>query len=54
MVVLLMVQWMLLNKRIKNVANPTADQDAVTKHYLENTWLSPTDKTAVNTVNTHL
>ena len=30
--------------RIKNVANPTADQDAVTKHYLENTWLSATDK----------
>jgi len=36
--------------RIKNVANPTADQDAVTKHYLENTWLSTTDKTNLTTV----
>jgi hypothetical protein len=36
--------------RIKNVANPTADQDAVTKYYLENTWLSTTDKTNLTTV----
>ena len=36
--------------RIKNVANPTADQDAVTKHYLENTWLSTTDKANLTTV----
>ena len=36
--------------RIKNVANPTADQDAVTKHYLENTWLSTTDKAILTTV----
>ena len=36
--------------RIKNVANPTADQDAVTKHYLENTWLSTSDKTNLTTV----
>ena len=38
------------NKRIINVANPTDAQDAVTKHYLENTWLSPTDKSNINTV----
>ncbi len=38
------------NTRIKNVANPTSDQDSVTKHYLENTWLSTSDKTNVNTV----
>ena len=36
--------------RIKNVANPTADQDAVTKHYLENTWLSTSDKANLTTV----
>ena len=36
--------------RIKNVANPTADQDAVTKHYLENTWLSTTDKANITTL----
>ena len=40
-------QWNGQNKRINNVANPTAAQDAVTKHYLENTWLSPTDKANV-------
>ena len=38
------------NKRIINVANPTDAQDAVTKHYLENTWLSPTDKSNINLV----
>ena len=38
------------NKVIKNVANPVNPQDAVTKHYLENTWLSPTDKTNLTTV----
>ena len=30
--------WDADNKRIINVANPTGDQDAATKHYLENTW----------------
>ena len=35
------------NKRIINVANPTDAQDAVTKHYLENTWLSPSDKASI-------
>ena len=33
------------NLRITNVLNPTSNQDAATKHYLENTWLSTTDKT---------
>ena len=36
--------------RIKNVANPISDQDAVTRHYLENTWLSTTDKTNLTAV----
>ena len=39
-----------LNKRIINVADPTAGQDAVTKNYLENVWLSPTDKADINTL----
>ena len=38
------------NRRIINVANPVNNQDAVTKHYLENTWLSPSDKTNINTL----
>lgn len=40
--------------RIKNVANPTADQDAATKHYLENTWLTTANKTALTTVNDNI
>ena len=44
------LQWNAQSKRIKSVANPTADQDAVTKHYLENTWLSTSDKANVTTV----
>ena len=42
--------WDATSKRIINVANPTSDQDAVTKHFLENTWLSTTDKTNLTTV----
>jgi hypothetical protein len=47
-------QYDVGNKRLKNVANPTSAQDAVTKNYLENTWLSSSDKTAITTVNTNL
>ena len=43
-------QWNAGSKRITNVANPTSDQDAATKHYLENTWLSTADKTALTAV----
>jgi len=42
------------NKRIINVANPTGNQDAVTKYYLENTWLSSANKTALTTVNSNI
>ncbi len=42
------------NKRIINVANPVDNQDAVTKHYLENTWLSSANKTALTTVNANI
>lgn len=36
--------------RITNVADPTGTQDAVTKNYLENTWLSTADKTNISTL----
>ena len=47
-------QWDANSKRITNVANPTSNQDAVTKHYLENTWLSASDKSAINAVNSNI
>jgi len=40
------------NERITNVANPTAAQDVATKNYLESTWLSASDKTQLNALNT--
>ncbi|MBC8435855.1 MAG: hypothetical protein H8D84_02595, partial [Proteobacteria bacterium] len=43
-------QWDAQSKRIKSVADPTAAQDAVTKNYLENTWLSTSDKANLTTV----
>ncbi len=43
-------KWNAQNKTIKNVANPVDPQDVATKDYLENTWLSPTDKTNLTTV----
>ena len=43
-------QWDATNKRLKNVADPTANQDAVTKNYLENTWLSSADKANITTL----
>lgn len=47
-------KWDMQNKVVKNVADPTAAQDAATKNYLENTWLSPADKTVINNVNSNL
>ena len=38
-------QWDAQNKKLTNVADPTAAQHAATKNYLENTWLSASDKT---------
>ena len=43
-------KWDAQNKTIKNVANPVNPQDVATKDYLENTWLSPTDKANLTTV----
>jgi hypothetical protein len=47
-------QWDALNKRITNVADPTSAQDVATKNYLENTWLSATDKATLNNVNSNI
>ena len=43
-----------LSKRIINVANPVDNNDAVNKTYLENTWLSSANKTALTTVNSNI
>jgi hypothetical protein len=45
-------KWDAESKVIKNVANPTNAQDAATKDYLENTWLTPADKAQLNSLNT--
>ena len=42
------------SKVIKNVANPVNTNDAVNKTYLENTWLSSANKTALTTVNSNI
>ena len=42
------------SKVIKNLANPVNNNDAVNKTYLENTWLSTADKTALSTVNSNI
>ena len=47
-------QWDAQSKRLKNVANPTSNQDVATKHYLENTWLSTTDKATLTNVNSNI
>ena len=47
-------QFDALNKRITNVADPTSAQDAATKNYLENTWLSSADKAALTSVNANI
>ena len=42
------------SKVIKDVANPVNNNDAVNKTYLENTWLSSANKTALTTVNANI
>ena len=43
-------QWDANSKRIKSVADPTAAQDAVTKNYLENTYLTTATIANINTL----
>ena len=43
-------QWNAGSKRITNVADPTAAQDAATKNYLESTWLSAADKASLTAI----
>ena len=42
------------SKVIKNVANPVDNNDAVNKTYLENTWLSSANKTALTSLQTNI
>ena len=42
------------NLKISNVADPTSAQDVATKNYIENTWLSSANKTALTTVNANI
>ena len=42
------------SKIIKNVLNPVNAQDAVTKNYLENTWLSTADKATLTNLNSNI
>ena len=47
-------QWDAQSKRLKNVADPTGAQDVATKNYIENTWLTSADKTALTTVKNNI
>jgi len=42
--------WGADSKKIRSMADPVDAQDAVTKNYLETTWLSPSDKTNLTAV----
>ena len=46
--------WDAQSKRIKNVADPTGNQDVATKYYIENTWLSASDKATISSVNSNI
>ena len=47
-------QWDAQSKRLKNVADPTGAQDVATKNYIESTWLTSADKTALTTVKNNI
>ncbi len=47
-------QWDGQSKRLTTIADPTSAQDVATKNYIENTWLSASDKTTLNNVNSNI
>ena len=47
-------QWDGQSKRLTAIADPTSAQDVATKNYIENTWLSASDKTTLNNVNSNI
>jgi hypothetical protein len=47
-------QWDGTSKRLTNIADPTSAQDVATKNYLENTFLTSANKTALTTVNANI
>ena len=47
-------QWDGTSKRLTNISDPTSAQDVATKNYIENTWLSASDKTTLNNVNSNI
>jgi hypothetical protein len=47
-------QYDATNKRITNVADPVNAQDLATKNYLENTFLTTANKTALTTINANI
>ena len=44
-------KWNGQSRVIKDITDPTNAQDAVTKNYLENTWLTLSDKAQLNALN---
>ena len=44
-------KWDAESRVIKNLADPVNPQDSVTKNYLENTWLTLSDKAQLNALN---
>ena len=47
-------QWDGLNKQLVNIADPTANHHVGTKGWIENTWLSSSDKATIANLNANL
>jgi len=46
--------WDGQSKRLTLIADPTSAQDVTTKNYVENTWLTTANKTALTTINSNI